>query len=168
MNQRRSVSSPDARPDERETKILADILALILEEQPGEAHAALDALRTRAIRSDVTGGALKNLFSHLITEPRSTGPSAMERQLLQRLRRAENELKQRQARASTLNAFPTRLQQDNEDLVLKRSSQRDFTHWRRTSLALCLLTGLLLGIAGSQLVHSLTDRPPVSRPLYFR
>jgi TonB family protein len=52
----------------KETKILADILALTLDEQPGQALAALQQLQQRARRDGVTGGALKNMFSRIASE----------------------------------------------------------------------------------------------------
>ncbi len=53
------------RPDPKEVKLLADILALVLEDQPGQSTTALDTIRRRAHASRVTGGALKNLFLRL-------------------------------------------------------------------------------------------------------
>lgn len=50
---------------EREKKLLADILGLVLEDQPGQAEAALAALRRRARAEGITGGALKNLFRRM-------------------------------------------------------------------------------------------------------
>jgi TonB family protein len=59
----------------KETKILADILALTLDDQPGQALAALQKLKQRARQDGVTGGALKNMFSRIASElPR--GPQA--------------------------------------------------------------------------------------------
>ena len=55
--------------DPRETKTLSDILALVLDDQPGPAAAALDRLRQRAGADRVTAGALKNLFVRLAGLP---------------------------------------------------------------------------------------------------
>ena len=55
--------------DPKELKTLSDILALVLEEQAGQSQSALDALRTRAKRSGITGGALKNLFVAIANDP---------------------------------------------------------------------------------------------------
>ena len=49
----------------RETKLLADMLALALDEQPGVSAAALAAIRHRARQTGVTGGALKEAFLRL-------------------------------------------------------------------------------------------------------
>ena len=55
--------------DPKEIKILSDILALVLEENPGQSSTALETLRRRAKRHQMTGGALKNLFQTLATNP---------------------------------------------------------------------------------------------------
>ena len=55
--------------DPKELKTLSDILALVLEEQAGQSQSALDALRARAKRSGITGGALKNLFVAIANDP---------------------------------------------------------------------------------------------------
>jgi hypothetical protein len=55
--------------DPKELKILSDILALVLEEHPGQSSNALDAIRNRARRNGMTGGALKNLFTAIAPNP---------------------------------------------------------------------------------------------------
>jgi hypothetical protein len=54
--------------DTAELRLLSNILALVLDEQPGQAAAALDALRRRAAHNRVTAGALKNLFERVSLE----------------------------------------------------------------------------------------------------
>ena len=61
------MSTPSIDP--KELKTLSDILALVLEEQPGQSSSALEALRARARRNAITGGALKNLFVAIATDP---------------------------------------------------------------------------------------------------
>ncbi len=61
--------------DPKELKTLSDILALVLEEQAGQSQSALDALRARAKRSGITGGALKNLFVAIANDPPKTRKS---------------------------------------------------------------------------------------------
>jgi hypothetical protein len=51
--------------DAREVKVLGDLLALVLEDQPGSAETALAAIRRRAQQEGVSGGAIKNLFLRL-------------------------------------------------------------------------------------------------------
>jgi len=59
--------------DPREVKVLGDLLALVLEEQPGSAETALAAIRRRAQQEGISGGAIKNLFLQLA---RQTGEKA--------------------------------------------------------------------------------------------
>jgi len=59
--------------DPKEAKILGDILALTLDDQPGPALAALQKIQQRARQNGITGGALKNIFSRIVGEP---APSA--------------------------------------------------------------------------------------------
>ncbi len=54
--------------DTTELRLLSNILALVLDEHPGQAAAALDTLRRRAANSRVTAGALKNLFDRVSAE----------------------------------------------------------------------------------------------------
>ncbi|MCE2564331.1 hypothetical protein [Komagataeibacter sp. FNDCF1] len=60
--------------DPKELKILSDILALVLEEHAGQSENALAAIRTRARKNGVTGGALKNLFSAIAPNPPQKPP----------------------------------------------------------------------------------------------
>ncbi|WP_408734744.1 hypothetical protein [Novacetimonas hansenii] len=55
--------------DPKELKILSDILALVLEDNPGQSENALAAIRTRARKNQMTGGALKNLFAAIAPNP---------------------------------------------------------------------------------------------------
>ena len=55
--------------DPKELKTLSDILALVLEDQAGQSSSALEALRARARRNAITGGALKNLFVAIANDP---------------------------------------------------------------------------------------------------
>jgi hypothetical protein len=54
---------------DRELKILADILALALDDQPGVAASSLEAIKQRARQGGVTGGALKAAFQSLSAAP---------------------------------------------------------------------------------------------------
>jgi len=58
--------------DPKEAKILADILALTLDEQPGASMTALQKIQQRAKQDGITGGALKNIFTRIASDlPRS-------------------------------------------------------------------------------------------------
>ena len=54
--------------DTAELRLLSNIIALVLDEQPGQAAAALEALRRRAAAGRVTGGALKNVFERITSD----------------------------------------------------------------------------------------------------
>jgi len=51
--------------DPAEIRLVSGIAALVLDEQPGQAAAAIAALRRRAEQAGITGGALKTLFERL-------------------------------------------------------------------------------------------------------
>jgi len=57
--------------DQKATKALADILALVVDENENVARSALAKLRQRAKQDAVTGGALKNLFNAVSSRPAS-------------------------------------------------------------------------------------------------
>lgn len=59
--------------DAAELRLLSHIIALVLDEQPGQSAAALEALRRRAAASRTTAGALKNLFERLTAEQQPAG-----------------------------------------------------------------------------------------------
>jgi TonB family protein len=54
--------------DPKEAKILADILALTLDDQPGASLTALQKIQQRARQDGITGGALKNIFSRVASD----------------------------------------------------------------------------------------------------
>lgn len=55
--------------DPKELKILADILALVLEDEKGQSVNALEAIKKRAKKNGITGGSLKNLFYSVAQNP---------------------------------------------------------------------------------------------------
>lgn len=59
-----------------EARLLSGIIALVLDEQPGQGAAALAALRRRAAASRVSAGALKNVFDRLTTQTPPAPPPA--------------------------------------------------------------------------------------------
>jgi len=153
--------------DPKEIKVLSDILALVLEESPGSAQNALDALRARARRNNLTGGALKNLFTSLATDPMRTGTSAREAQLRQTIAQLEGEIRTQQGRIRSLQTTLSRTQMDTYSLQAEIVTNRAQQPWRYVAIAFGLSAGLLLGIAATQLYHSLTDPPPIDRSFYF-
>lgn len=155
-----------AAPDPREAKILADILALVLDEQPGSAANALEALRNRAARDGVTGGALKNVFAALAAQ--SGHAERRERELNARLARAEEELRRDRQAIRALQAALARHQHESRMLMGEIAAQRAQRPWRTVALSFGIGAGLLLGVAATQLYHSLMDPPPVDRARYLR
>ena len=65
--------------DGRVAKILGDLLALTLSENAPQSEAAFGAIRRRAERDGVTGGAVKALVTRLLRE-RSSDPASAERE----------------------------------------------------------------------------------------
>ena len=154
--------------DPKDIKVLSDILALVLEESSGSAQNALDALRTRAQRNTLTGGALKNLFISLATDPMRTGATAREAQLRQTIARLEGELRTQQIKVRTVQADLSRTQRDAYSLQAEVVTNKAQQPWRYIAIAFGVSAGLLLGVAASQLYHSLTDPPPIDRSLSLR
>lgn len=104
--------------DPKHIKTLADILALVLVDQPGESMAALEAVRRRAKHDGVTGGALKEMIQQLSQDHQKTSwvpPRAASTTQIDQLRTALMESQRR--------FVETRLELDRE--------RRDATTLRR-------------------------------------
>ncbi|MCP9320254.1 hypothetical protein KBX73_10800 [Acetobacter persici] len=160
--------------DPKEIKILSDILALVLEEQQGQSVTALEAIKARARRDGMTGGALKNLFQTLapdidrLTAARKATDGA-------ELRTLENTIHtlriQLHDRGEILNRMEHNLRivrNNNENLksqlhVLQNAhaeathrlgmKMMDSTYPRLMIIFVAVMAGLLAGIAGTQLFH---------------
>lgn len=128
----------DAEPeqlDAREIKVLADILALVLQDDAGPSAAALETLRRKARQNRITGGALKNLFQSLSQSDREVrsrtplpdSPAGMQLSI-ERLRATNRTLEKALASA---NGEAARLLSELEQ-VQARLSQ---THQMNRSLA---------------------------------
>jgi hypothetical protein len=63
--------------DPRVSKLLGDLLALTLEQNDAQAEAALAAVRRRAARDGVTGGAIKHLLGRVAGRPASATDEAV-------------------------------------------------------------------------------------------
>ncbi|MBR0559069.1 hypothetical protein [Neokomagataea anthophila] len=167
-----STHRPDSgspQLDPRETKILSDILALVLDEQSGTSENALNALKQRATRSNITGGALKNLFTHLIHtvgDPPHTQRHIT--QLTQRLQKADENMYRTARQNEALRTALHNAKQENTHLRHALSDKSSPFAWPKTTLIVTALFGLLLGIAGAEIIHTLTATPIHPRPLYFR
>jgi hypothetical protein len=164
----------DAEPetlDPHEVKVLADILALVLEDQSPASAVALETVRRKARQHRVTGGALKNLFQAIATSPmaesgRRRGVPAMPEthEATERLRAANRSLERALAAA---NGETARLQADLEQvqarLVEAHQHSRGLAdRWRsgqrQTGLLTAGIVACLLVIAGL-LADRLLSRP---------
>ncbi|GAN67979.1 hypothetical protein [Acetobacter orleanensis] len=163
-----------SRMDQREIKILSDILALVLEEQSGQSETALEAIKSRARRDGITGGALKNLFQSLAPHvdaqntPRTAADIAEIRtlentvhtlriQLHDRgeiLNRMEHNLRivrgNNENLKSQLHVAQTAYAEANHKLGMK---MMDSSYPRLMIISVAVIAGLLAGIAGTQLFH---------------
>jgi hypothetical protein len=174
--------------DPKELKTLSDILALVLEEQPGQAASALEALRVRARRNAITGGALKNLFVAIAPNP---PPKAAPRPRAPRGAAAANstDMQAARTRISQLTADVNKLDLDLRGASARIEALRTELHQtrkaraeaqqalvavqsqtpKRVLLMLSALCGLLLGVAGTSLVTLLGhgSAAPVDNSVYL-
>ena len=166
--------------DPKELKTLSDILALVLEDQPGEAASALEAVRARARRNAVTGGALKNLFVALAPNPPPPGAARAGGAPRARAPRAGSaaatEIQAARTRISQLTADVNKLDLDlrgasariealRSELHLTRQARAEAQQAlmatrnlapKRVMLALTALCALLVGVAGTSAVMMIT------------
>ncbi|MDI2090620.1 hypothetical protein [Commensalibacter oyaizuii] len=164
--------------DPKELKVLADILALVLEDQPGQSLNALETIKKRAKRNTVTGGALKNLFTSIANSPpknnttnfySNPGNDSAE------LRKARSRITELTHSINRLDATIKSLRRNNEslrsELRLTQESRAEIqsalhaseakSPFKATVIIVSLLCGLFCGIAGTAVVHSLTAKPPL-------
>ncbi|MBS1102305.1 hypothetical protein JK202_04625 [Gluconobacter sp. Dm-62] len=156
-------------PDPREVKILSDILALVLDEQPGHAASALERIRQMARRDSVTGGALKNLFITRIGTVPQNDASERENGLRERISGLERRLSRSEADTRAAQTRLGRSQMDVSLLQMEIATTRMQKPWRYVALVFAVGAGLLVGIASTQLYHSLTaTMTPIDRASYLR
>ncbi len=91
--------------DAAERRLLSNIIALALDEQPGQAAAALEALRRRAAQDRITGGALKNLFERIAADETAGG-----------VRAARNDIHRLQQDLESVRVQASRLAAENASL----------------------------------------------------
>ncbi|MBB2189912.1 hypothetical protein HLH34_08015 [Gluconacetobacter azotocaptans] len=171
--------------DPKELKILSDILALVLEDQPGQSANALEAIRNRARRNAVTGGALKNLFTAIAPNPparqpraraprASAGAGAAEMQvarahiaqLTESLNKLDLDLRSARARAEELRSQLYLTQQARAETQAALSIMQARPAKRRPVIVLAVTVGALAGIAGTSLYHAFdTPAPGIAAPL---
>ena len=156
-------------PDPKEIKILSDILALVLDEQPGHAATALERVRQMARRDGVTGGALKNLFTTRIGTISGNNETEREKRLREQISRLERRLGQSESDTRTAQARLGRCQTDLGLIQLELATLRMQRPWRYIAIVFAAGAGLLVGIAGTQFYHSLSvTRAPIDRASYLR
>ncbi|MFT8807497.1 hypothetical protein [Gluconobacter sp.] len=156
-------------PDPREIKILSDILALVLDEQPGHAASALERIRQMARRDNITGGALKNLFITRIGTVAQKDATDREKILRERISSLERRLGQSEADTRAAQNRLGRCQMDMAVLQMEIATTRMQKPWRYVTLVFAAGAGLLVGIATTQLYHSLTvTRTSIDRASYLR
>lgn len=156
-------------PDPREIKILSDILALVLDEQPGHAATALERIRQMARRDGVTGGALKNLFNTRIGTISGKDETEREKRLREQISGLERRLGQSESDTRTAQTRLGRCQTDLGLIQLELATLRMQRPWRYIAIVFAAGAGLLVGIAGTQFYHSLSvTRAPIDRASYLR
>ena len=154
--------------DPKDVRILSDILALVLDEQPGQAIAALETIRSRAKRHNMTGGALKNLFMSLAVDENHMGQAA----LLERIQRERDQLEKlvqkSEIRVRILQSQLSQSQQDSQYLLSEAALGRSQQSWRYAAIGVALFAGLLIGTAATSVVHTMTTPVRSDRASYLR
>ncbi|GBR01230.1 hypothetical protein [Acetobacter oeni] len=164
--------------DPKELKVLSDILALVLEDQPGQSATALETIRSRARRNGMTGGALKNLFIAIAPDPpkraasstrsRSTKSSASAdvqqermrvRELTESVTKLDLELRSARANNAQLKTELFLTQQARAETQSQLSAVQATSHTRFGLVGLAVLVGCVAGVAGTELFHSLRPAP---------
>ncbi|TLU73435.1 hypothetical protein [Lichenicoccus roseus] len=178
--------------DPKELKTLSDILALVLEDQPGQSASALEAIRARARKNAVTGGALKNLFVAIAPNPpaqAAPAPRTTRTRTPKATTGSPAEMQAARTRISQLTADLNRLDLELREAMSRNESMRSELNLTRRAraeaqqaaiqaqaesrpramlLVLSLLCGVLVGIAGSAVVRDMmparttTDISPLS------
>lgn len=169
--------------DPKELKILSDILALVLEDHPGQSDTALQALRNRARKNNTTGGALKNLFQTIAVNPskaktasRQTGTRASSskakttdmpdqyriqlREMADSITRLDRNLRVAYSQNETLKSELYLTQKSRAELQTHLATLQSRHRYKKpVAIAMTLLVGLLVGVMGSQALHMLWPTP---------
>ncbi|RUT27107.1 hypothetical protein C0V97_02515 [Asaia sp. W19] len=171
--------------DPKELKVLSDILALVLEEQEGQSAAALNALRSRARKSGMTGGALKNLFVAIAPNPpqrakpkprapkAETGAEALAARqqivtLTNNLRQMDLELRNSRARLESVRSELFQTQQSRAEMQSRLMTREARKPYFSVLIWCGFAAGVLIGIAGTQFIHSVIDIPHIDKSIYLR
>lgn len=169
--------------DPKELKILSDILALVLEEHAGQSENALAAIRARAKKNQVTGGALKNLFSAIAPNPppkaapkpraprtTKTGTAAAKEiqesharisKLTDSIRKLDLELRDARAHNAALRSELYQTQQARAETQAALSIVQTRQAPRRSGgLVVAVAVGVLTGFALTEMWHTLVSSSP--------
>lgn len=171
--------------DSKEIKILSDILALVLEDEDGQTHAAIAALKTRARKNAMTGGALKNLFAKIAADPPKTTrrrhatahkPDVeMENANLRRhvqnltsnLQTLDLRLRTAEAQSITLQREVVQVRHAYAELGTLYETETQGRSRSMMMVCIALLAGAVLGIAAAQLYHAFSFTPVIDRASYL-
>ncbi|MDF7673985.1 hypothetical protein PT277_07825 [Acetobacteraceae bacterium ESL0709] len=149
--------------DPKELRLLADILALVLDDEVGQAEAALERLRQRAKQQSLSGGALKNLIITL-AENSNGRVDLLRKRHEAEIKHYQEETEHLAAQHRDLQKYVSFLERDNQ--ILRYNSQQQYDlPWPRIRVVIALITGLLIGIALSQVVHSINSSHMIDRSL---
>lgn len=171
--------------DTREIKILSDILALVLEEEEGQSHAALSALKARARKNGTTGGALKNLFATIIIDPpkptrrRSTAGhkadldeenASLRRHvqlLTSNLQTMDVRLRSAEAQSLALQREMFQVRQSHAEIGALLEVETQGRSRSMMMVYIALFAGIVLGVAAAQLYHAFSFAPVIDRASYL-
>lgn len=170
--------------DPKELKVLSDILALVLEEHSGQSANALEALKSRAKKNSMTGGALKNLFLAIApnppkpkaTRPRAPRASAKTNantandassatrsqitKLTESLNKLDIDLRTVKAKNDSLKIELYHTQQAYHELHTALQQAQERHSFRSLLILFIFLCGLIVGIGGTMLFHIMNSAPP--------
>ncbi|QHI95838.1 hypothetical protein GT348_05890 [Aristophania vespae] len=157
----------DSHPlDQKELRLLADILALVLDDEAGQAQAALDRLRHRARQQEISGGSFKNLIISLAETSAGSDTLLKKRHELE-IQRYKDVMEELATQHRNLQRHVALLERDNQIIRYNHSQQHDILPWQRIRVIIALLAGILLGIAASQIVHNIGSAQKIDRALCF-
>lgn len=171
--------------DPKELKILADILALVLEDESGQSANALEAIKKRAKKNTVTGGALKNLFYSVANNPpkkeSSSSRSRKSNNSSEDLIKARSQIAILTQDINRLDMLVRNLRMQNEslrsELLLTQQSRAEMQSllyttqanapFRKILVILSFFCGLFIGIASTVTIHSFSSPSPPNNTIYL-
>ncbi len=172
--------------DKKELKILSDILALVLENEPGQSINAIEAIKKRARKNMVTGGALKNIFNSIAENPpkpeiKTSSRNRKNTDTIPDLLKARSQINALTQDINHLDSIIRSLRMQNEslrsELNLTQQSRAEiqsllYTNqakepFKKILLIIFFFFGLFLGIASTAIIHSFTSSPPPNNSIYL-